>query len=44
MFPEFHAQSVHRAYWKRSHQVAVKLMREGTMSEENFIDEAKTMK
>ncbi|XP_064607740.1 tyrosine-protein kinase Btk-like [Liolophura sinensis] len=39
-----HFGSVHRAVWKRSHQVAVKLMREGTMSEENFIDEAKTMK
>lgn len=34
---------VRRGKWKGSIDVAVKMMKEGTMSEDDFIDEAKVM-
>ena len=38
------SQTVNLAIWKDSKKVAVKMMKEDTMSEDDFIDEAKTMK
>jgi hypothetical protein len=35
---------VFRGVWKGSIEVAVKMMKHGTMSEEDFIEEAKVMK
>ena len=35
-------QTVHKARWK-THIVAVKMMKERTMSEDGFLEEAKTM-
>ena len=37
-------QEVRKAKWRHIKDVAVKTMQEGAMSEQDFIDEAKTMK
>ncbi|GCB81375.1 hypothetical protein scyTo_0021385, partial [Scyliorhinus torazame] len=34
---------VHMGYWKNKYQVAIKMIREGAMSEEDFIEEAQIM-
>ncbi|GCC37896.1 hypothetical protein chiPu_0016405 [Chiloscyllium punctatum] len=34
---------VHMGYWKNKYQVAIKMIREGAMSEEDFIEEAQVM-
>ena len=36
-------QQVHRGRYKNEVDVAVKMMKQGTMQEADFIDEAKTM-
>jgi len=36
-------QEVTKGIYKHDHEVAVKTMKEGTMSEDDFIDEAKVM-
>lgn len=38
------SQSVKLGTWRGTIQVAVKMMKEGTMSEDDFIEEAKVMK
>ena len=40
----FLLQTVKLALYKNQIKVAVKMMKEGSMSEDDFIDEAKTMK
>jgi hypothetical protein len=36
-------QTVQRGRYKKEVDVAIKMMKDGTMQEEDFIDEAKTM-
>ena len=44
MFNVCLAQEVRKAKWQDRIEVAVKTMQQGAMSEEDFIDEAQTMK
>ena len=43
MYVLFVKQTVREGRWRQSIPVAVKMMKEGAMSEDDFIDEAKVM-
>ncbi len=36
-------QTVYEGVWKGNRRIAIKMMKEGTMSEDDFIEEAKAM-